>query len=95
MIDLAAYLLSSSLLLADWRQAHYIRQSPYHQETNLVLGRDPTRRQVNAYFGTLMAANAAVFFLPKEKRKIAWGAVIIYQAVSIATNKSIGVKIIY
>lgn len=89
------YLLLSTLLIcADWGQTRYIATTPGYFETNPLLGRTPTTKQVDFHFIGAIGVNAgAGFLLPKKYRKYFWGGVAVMQLNTVARNYSIGVEV--
>lgn len=96
-IDLALLATSSGGLLGDWMQTHDIinkRNSPLKTyEENPILGKHPTRKDVNAYFGTMLLGNyAGGMALPQKQRRALWGAVTAAQAAQMLKNKQLGLN---
>jgi len=86
--------LSTLLLILDLGQTKDIIARPDRIETNYILGKYPSNRDVNIYFASAIAANAAVkFVLPKRKAKHVWRAVSIVQASYITNNLQLGLKV--
>lgn len=87
----AAFLLFHS---ADYLQTKEIIRNPKFYERNLILGRDPTHNQVDAYFlGTALAHTAIAYLLPKRYRRI-WQCVFIgLEMRCVACNLNAGVRV--
>ena len=43
-------ILSTALLIGDWGQTRYIKEAPDRHEQNIVMGKDPSLKQINIYF---------------------------------------------
>lgn len=87
------FLLSTSLLVADWGQTRYITSAyPRYYESNVLLGERPSMRKVDTHFTLALTGNAVVgCALPKRYRKYWWGAVSLLEAGYVANNYTIGV----
>jgi len=67
--DTALQLTYTVLHVADWNQTLQIVDSEDHEETNVILGRHPSKDEVNIYFAsTLMAHYYVAHILPKPYR---------------------------
>lgn len=86
------YKTSSSLLLADWSQTRYIATHSEYEERNPILGKNPTRGEVDLYFAGWLAANTAAYYLLPEKVQPYWfWPLILVETGAIVNNASIGV----
>jgi hypothetical protein len=81
------------LLAADWAQTRYIASHPgEYYETNAILGRHPTRGQVDAYFaGYSLLWWALAEFLPQWRTGIL-GAGVLGSARFVIRNRQLGIK---
>lgn len=86
---------STAALVVDWGQTRYIAQHPEVMgESNRALGEHPSTGRVNAYFASMIAANALVAsVLPEGWRSMWLGSVMAFQIVVISNNASAGVGI--
>ncbi|MFM1991288.1 MAG: hypothetical protein RJA99_4245 [Pseudomonadota bacterium] len=88
-------LLGAALVLhaADWSQTLRIIDTPGMYETNPVLGRHPSRGDVNAwFFGVGLTVSLLAYALPDYRRQIlgTWVTVGLFY---VAHNAGIGVRI--
>lgn len=92
-----AYILSTTLLIADWSQTLTISEDPEYLESNIVLSETPSKAKVNVYFVGVLAANTAVHWLPvKQKTKQAiWHGMSLVEFQYVANNAVLGVKFNY
>ena len=83
-----------TLHAADYLQTKEIIRNPKFYERNLILGRDPSHNQVDAYFlGTALAHTAIACILPKRYRRV-WQCIFIgLEAGCVAHNLNAGVRI--
>ena len=89
-------MLASALVLhvADWSQTLQIADQPdRHFERNPILGRHPSRGEVNAYFSaTALALVLLADALPQYRRAFLGGWIAV-QAVVVHNNLGIGLRI--
>ncbi len=89
-------ILSTFLIFADYGQTRYIASDDEYYERNIVLGRDPSIRSVNAYFVSALALNASAGIVLKPKNAVRlWKFVSTMQAAMIINNKTIGIGFNY
>ena len=90
-------IIGNSLLVADWLQTLQIADSPNkYAETNFLLPRNPTRGEVNLYFGTVMASANLIdhYALETQSSKLKlWRFITVLQTYAVLKNKSIGISI--
>lgn len=84
-------ILSSALIVGDCNQT--VQISGDGHETNMILGKAPSKKKIVLYCGGALAANASIAFMPKKYRLVAWSVVSVFQGAVIASNYSIGYKI--
>jgi hypothetical protein len=89
-------LLAATLTLhaCDWAQTKQIaRNQVRYYESNPLLGESPSIARVNNYFaGTALATALAAHLMPRYRRLILTGALVI-ETSAVARNQSIGVSI--
>jgi hypothetical protein len=67
----------------DHRKKSNTTYTSYHQESNPFLGRNPSKKNVDAYFASTLVAHAAIsYLLPKDYRPY-------WQAITIALEGSV------
>jgi hypothetical protein len=83
-----------TLHACDWAQTKEIaRNQVRYYESNPLLGESPSASRVNNYFiGTAAATALAAHLLPRYRRAILTGALVIETSV-VARNQNIGVSI--
>jgi hypothetical protein len=90
------HLLVGALTLhaCDWVQTRDIaRNQARYYESNPLLGESPSSARVNNYFaGTAIATTLAAHLLPRYRRAILTGALVI-ESSAVVRNQSIGVSI--
>jgi len=90
-----ALLLTLALTLngADWLQTHRIVESDKYSETNIILGKNPSKHSVNYYFAgsTLLILSTTAIKHNKIRRAIQT-AIILNQLNYVTRNYSIGLK---
>jgi len=84
----------NSLIVVDWLQTRSITSNPNFVEANPLLGRNPTRKQVDAFFIT----NLVVYNYVGEKhmgrhKNAFYGVIGAMRLLTVVHNKKIGVKI--
>ena len=81
--------------LADWGQTLCIANNPDRfYETNVLLGRHPSRDKVNTYFPVAIALHTAVAVALPPKYRRAWQLVwIVVETSMVVNNASIGIKL--
>jgi hypothetical protein len=78
------------LQIIDYRQTSI---SPEFEETNPLLGKHPTQKQIDKYFMSLAVGTYAVsYILPKKFRGYWQYLQIISEAYCIGSNYSIGIR---
>ncbi len=89
--------VSTATILVDWGQTHAIVKDPNRREANPILGREPTRREVNRYFAAGVLLN---YFIGDVllKRKKGWRHMYYLQLsgiqiAQVASNHRAGVRI--
>jgi len=85
------------LVLVDWGQTLNIADNPqrYH-EYNPILGRHPSRGEVNTYFALAIPLHTVVTYaLPQKWRKYWLVGTIVPQAVCVGNNFAIGLRVSY
>lgn len=81
------------LQIVDWQQTRYIAKSDEFTEINPILGKYPSRSEVNAYFAfTTLGHIAVTHVLPQRHRKYWQYAWIGLQAFTVGRNATIGVR---
>jgi len=93
--DIDLYQLSANVLLAaDWSQTLHIVESPDFEEKNKILGRNPSRGEVNTYFLSAIILTNLIgeFALDEKKRKYFYIGVSAVQAKSVIRNYNMGVR---
>jgi hypothetical protein len=82
------------LHLADWGQTLAIVGSPNHTERNPILGRNPTRGDVNRYMATTLAAHWLISNALKPTWRKRWQLTTMVIAVGyVGHNFSAGLRI--
>lgn len=77
----------------DYRQTLDIKNHPGMYETNPILGKNPTDRQVKQYFvGASLVTLAAVYLMPAEYRKYFIGGALVMQIYTVGNNKRLGLR---
>lgn len=84
-----------TLLTIDYGQTRYIAAHPDEfYETNPLLGRHPTKDEVDRYFvASALVHTAVAHFLPADNRQLFQRFFIGYQAAFVGHNYSIGIKV--
>lgn len=81
------------LHVADWGQTLGIAESPNYYESNPILGRNPSRGEVNRYFAVTAIGHAAVaYLLPHEAREVWQYTTIGMEAGIVARNYNVGIE---
>lgn len=93
--DKALFATSSALLVIDWGQTRYIAKHPNRfYEKNVLLGKHPSVRAVNAYFiGALVGNYLLTDRLDRPYRTYFQAGLIGLELVVTASNKKIGIRI--
>jgi len=82
-----ALILSTLLLIVDWGQTREISANPKYFEGNIALSENPSTRNVDLYFGSVLVGNAIVgYALPPKMRKKYWNGVAIFEAGIVTQN---------
>lgn len=83
-----------ALFLVDWSQTRFIAKNPaLFYETNFILGKHPTVRKVNIYFGGWVAAVVVLAFSLPEPYALAAGALATaLEAFITVRNQKRGVR---
>lgn len=67
---------------------------PQYEETNPLLPKHPTVRQVDTYFGLVFGGTViASSFLPAEQRRLLIGGLVVVETIVVLRNHQIGVRI--
>ena len=79
----------------DRRQTLEIADNPKkYYEKNRVLGRHPTRQQVNTYFLLGGALHAAIaYYLPRDAKIPFWGLTFGHELAAVVRNRAIGLSV--
>ena len=86
----------NTLIIADWAQTRTIVNNPNIIEANPLLGREPTRKQIDAFFLTnLLLLNYAGENWMGSRKKTFYGVMTIERLLVVIHNKKIGVTINY
>jgi hypothetical protein len=92
--DTALQLSYTLLHLADWGQTLDIENHPDQFETNPLLGRDPTRGEVNTYFATTLALHWLIArALPQKWRNQFQLGTIALEFNVVKDNRSAGIRL--
>jgi hypothetical protein len=92
--DTALQLSYTMLHLADWGQTLDIENHPYHFETNPLLGRYPTRGEINTYFATTLALHWLIArALPQRWRNQFQLGTIALEFDVVSDNHSAGIRV--
>lgn len=85
-------ILSTILLLGDAGQTRACVVDPNCTETNILLPKNPSLKQVNIYFGGVIALNAGITYLLPKKHKVNFGKVVSgYELLFNLKNRSAGI----
>lgn len=95
--DQDKWLLAASTagLLGDWSQTHDLQTNRRHElhEANPILGENPHRKDINAYFGTAILGNYLLGNnLPQKQRQALWGTLAAIQAANMLNNHRLGMR---
>jgi len=89
--------VATSTIIIDWGQTLDISskcENTSIYETNPILGRCPSRGEVNKYFAASVGVNYLISrALPKKYRKGWQYMTIVYQAGFISNNYNLGIKV--
>ena len=88
-LNQAAIVTSTTLMVCDWGQTHSAAKNGWRgiYETNPILGKEPTTKQVDAYFATAIAINWLLFYLtPPRWRALGQAGVIGIETWAVADN---------
>ena len=89
-------LASSSIILADYGQTLRIASDPLHYEKNKIMGKNPSKTQVTAYFaGALLLHNVVGEHLEKHSSfwaKTYYWTVLVFESLVVNRNVNVGVK---
>lgn len=84
----------SALHIADWMQTSSMVGDQRWIENNPILGRNPSRRRVNLYFASTLAAHViALKLLPARYRPWLLAITIGIEAGAVARNAHFGIRI--
>lgn len=89
--DTARQAVYTSTLILDWSQTRDIARHPGKYETNVILGRHPSQREVNQYFAAAAVLHLAVsYVLPRPWREV-WqvGSIVISTAYVVRNADAI------
>lgn len=92
--DIALQAVYTTLHVIDWGQTLSATNNPdkYH-ETNVILGKYPSRANINYYMGTTLLLHTAATALMPEKYRVWFQAITIgVEGFSVITNYNIGIK---
>ena len=91
--DTALQLSYTALHVADWGQTLDIENHPGHYETNPILGRNPSRGEINTYFaGTLALHWLIARALPQKWRSHFQLGTIALEFGVVSDNYSAGIR---
>lgn len=91
--DRALFATAMLLHVLDWGQTLHIVDDPRFYERNPILGRHPSRGDVNAYFaGTALLMFTLAHVLPEYRRPLLWGYVAVGATV-VGQNFGIGLRV--
>jgi hypothetical protein len=79
----------------DWRQTHQIvKPGNGVHETNPILGDDPSRGEINAYFlGTSLLMIGLAHVLPEIRRPLLWGYIAVGTVTVVRNHIVFGIRI--
>ena len=85
-----------ALNVADWGQTRYISESADYWEVNPILGRNPTRRQVDAFFVTVAGLHWLISDRVNAGSRLRWQWISLgFKGSLVWHNWSIGVGFKY
>ena len=91
--DTALQLSYTALHIADWGQTLDIENHPYAYETNPILGRNPTRGEINTYFASTLALHWLIArALPQKWRNQFQLGTIALEFNVVTDNHSAGIR---
>jgi len=95
--DTPLLLAAGAALFIDYRQTLQVSRYPeLYWERNPIMGRHPGRGTVNTYFLAAAVITAGIArALPVKYRRIFLGGVIGVEAITVAGNKSIGLRVAF
>ena len=93
--DIALGVSALALTIMDYGQTRYISDNPEQfTERNPLMGKHPSRDDVNLYFaGAAVVGLAVAHFLPSEWRKVWLGGWIAAEGITVYHNDLIGVGV--
>jgi hypothetical protein len=92
--DTALQLSYTALHIADWGQTLDIENHPDQAESNPILGRHPTRGEINTYFATTLALHWLVArVLPQKWRNTFQLGTIALEFDVVSDNRSAGIRV--
>lgn len=91
--DTARQIAFTTLTVVDWGQTRYISKSDDFYELNPLLGKNPSRDEVDKHFLIAITAHAVIsYLLPRDYRKV-WQYIFIGTEGAVVTrNHAIGVR---
>lgn len=91
--EITKQVIASSLLVADWSQTIDLSQRHGYFETNLILGRHPNEKRIDAYFGAVIIGQIiAADILPRKYRNYLINSTIGIEAIAVSHNAYIGIN---
>lgn len=91
--EIALEVASAALTVIDWGQTRDIRNHSGMLELNPVLGKYPSSRAINYYFGTVLTVRPIVsMLLPKPARKALQYIYIGVETAVISSNYNCGLR---
>ena len=86
----------NTLIVVDWLQTRSIVNNPNFIETNPLLGKEPTRKQVDAFFiANLLLLNYVGENNMGTRKGTFYGILTVERLLTVLHNKKIGVTINY
>ena len=84
-------------LAVDWGQTRHIAKNPLQfNETNPILGTNPSVGKVNAYFvGSMVGTIAIAHVLPSDWRQLFLGGVLALELGVTQQNRQLGIKMAF
>jgi len=84
---------ANALIVADWGQTRYIAGHEQYIETNPILGKHPSKGEVNMYFASALVAYNVVYYITPERHRDKVSTVVsLVQLSCVAHNYRMGVK---
>lgn len=89
-VNRAALFVSTASLACDWAQTRSAVADGWNEQ-NPIMGSHPSAGEINLYFATAAAINAAIWLVTPERYRVVPSAIVsASQAKSIALNASYG-----